>query len=254
MCFIGHGAFGILTKAGWVPYFGVVGIPEPWAWKLMPWVGAMDITMGFLAFVWPCRALFAWAAFWATWTALLRPLAGQGWSEFIERAGNYGVPLACLVAVGLAGGWLARLPEHWSLSAAAWRRLAGTLRLTTATLLLGHAGCALLLAKAGLAKHYAVFGFGDTVAVMTVVGWFEVILAVAVLTRPVPALILFVCAWKLVTECLFLTSGAAAPFFEVVERGGSYVAPLALAYLLTRAPSPGPIPTPSPSPPLSSYA
>lgn len=28
MCFIGHGAFGIITKEGWVPYFGVVGIPD----------------------------------------------------------------------------------------------------------------------------------------------------------------------------------------------------------------------------------
>ena len=25
--FIGHGAFGVITKADWVPYFGVVGIP-----------------------------------------------------------------------------------------------------------------------------------------------------------------------------------------------------------------------------------
>jgi hypothetical protein len=24
MCFIGHGAFGIITKAGWLPYFAVV--------------------------------------------------------------------------------------------------------------------------------------------------------------------------------------------------------------------------------------
>ena len=26
MCFIGHGAFGIITKEGWLPYFAVVGI------------------------------------------------------------------------------------------------------------------------------------------------------------------------------------------------------------------------------------
>ena len=26
-CFIGHGAFGIITKAAWLPYFAVVGIP-----------------------------------------------------------------------------------------------------------------------------------------------------------------------------------------------------------------------------------
>lgn len=237
LCFIGHGAYGILTKAAWLPYFAVAGIGEPLAWKLMPWVGAMDIMMGFLAFVWPCRALFAWAATWAVWTALLRPLAGQGWSEFFERAGNYGVPVACLVAVGITGGWFGRLPETWPVpSAAAGRRLAWTLRLTTVTLLLGHAGCALLLQKAGLAKHYAVFGPADPASVMLAVGWFEVALAVLVLVRPLPALLVFVATWKLGTESLFLTSGATAPFFEVVERGGSYVAPLALAWLTARHP------------------
>lgn len=235
LCFIGHGAYGILTKAAWLPYFAVAGIGEPVAWKLMPWVGAMDIMIGFLAFVWPCRALFAWAATWAMWTALLRPLAGQGWSEFFERAGNYGVPIACLVAVGLAGGWFGRLPQTWPVSAAGVRdRLAWTLRLTTAVLLLGHAGCALLLRKAGLAQHYEVVTAADPVAVMLAVGWFEVALATLVLVRPVAGLLVFVAVWKLGTESLFLTSGATAPFFELVERGGSYVAPLALAFLISR--------------------
>ncbi|AOS44750.1 hypothetical protein Verru16b_01818 [Lacunisphaera limnophila] len=239
LCFIGHGAYGIITKAGWLPYFAVAGIGEPLAWQLMPWVGAMDIAIGFLAFVWPCRALFAWAAAWAVWTALLRPLAGQGWSEFFERAGNYGVPLAALVALGLAGGWFARLPEGWPAPAGDTRhRLAWTLRLTTVVLLLGHAGCALLLEKAALAKHYAVLGPGDPGAVMLAVGWFEVALATLVLVRPVPALLVFVAVWKLGTESLFLTSGAPAPFFEVVERGGSYLAPLALAWLAIRFPAP----------------
>lgn len=235
LCFIGHGAYGIITKSGWLPYFAVAGISEPTAWKLMPWVGAMDITIGFLAFVWPCRALFVWAAAWAAWTALLRPLAGQGWSEFFERAGNYGVPLACLAAVGLAGGWFSRLPETWpALTAGARHRLAWTLRLTTVTLLLGHAGCALLLQKAALAQHYAVFGPADPAAVMHAAGWAEVALAALVLLRPIPALLGFVAVWKLGTESLFLTSGAVAPFFEVVERGGSYIAPLALAWLTAR--------------------
>jgi hypothetical protein len=58
-CFIGHGAFGIITKA-----------------------------------------VIAWMAVWAVWTALLRPLAGQSVSEFIERAGNFGVPLALLYLSG----------------------------------------------------------------------------------------------------------------------------------------------------------
>ena len=42
----------------------MAGIGEASAWKLMPWIGVMDITIGLLAMLWPCRALFAWAVAW----------------------------------------------------------------------------------------------------------------------------------------------------------------------------------------------
>ena len=175
MCFIGHGAFGLITKQAWVPYFGVAGISEAWAWKLMPWIGAMDVAIVFLAFIWPCRALFAWAGCWAVWTALLRPLAGQGWPEFFERAGNYGVPIALLVLIGLRGRWFSFQSGPASgLTDPLRSKLAWTLRLTTATLLAGHAACALVLQKAGLAHHYAALGVADTMAVMQGVGWLEI--------------------------------------------------------------------------------
>jgi hypothetical protein len=45
-CFIGHGAYGFITKEAWVPYFGVVGIDRTWAYWLMPWIGAMDVSLG----------------------------------------------------------------------------------------------------------------------------------------------------------------------------------------------------------------
>jgi hypothetical protein len=234
MCFIGHGAFGLITKKAWVPYFGVVGIPESAAWHLMPWVGGMDVVIGFLAFIWPCRALFLWAATWAVWTALLRPLAGQGWPEFFERAGNYGVPVAILVIVGRRGGWFKRLPEAWASTTERRARAALVLRAALVTLLAGHACCALLLKKAGLAHHYEVFGVADPAGVMLAVGWFEFVLAASLVAIRAPALVIFACVWKLGTEILFLTSGAQAPLFEVIERGGSYVVPLALAFLLGR--------------------
>src|SRR6266508_6623231 len=53
--FIGHGAFGAITKAAWVPYFGVVGIPERWAYRLMPVVGSADIFLGLLVLLKPVR-------------------------------------------------------------------------------------------------------------------------------------------------------------------------------------------------------
>jgi hypothetical protein len=42
--------------------------------------------------------------------------------------------------------------------------------------------------------------------------------------------LLFVAAWKLATESLFVVAGA--PVWEFVERAGSYVAPIALAALM----------------------
>src|SRR5262245_31620007 len=100
MCFIGHGAFGIITKKAWVPYFAVVGIPEKWAWKLMPAVGITDITLGLVALFAPVRFFILYITLWCAWTAMLRPLAGESSWEAIERAGNYGVPLALLVLSG----------------------------------------------------------------------------------------------------------------------------------------------------------
>jgi hypothetical protein len=232
-CFIGHGAFGIITKAAWVPYFGVAGIGEPAAWQLMPWIGRIDIGIGLLALAWPCRALFLWAAGWAAWTALLRPLAGESAWEFFERAGNYGVPLAVLVATGWRGAWFARLPSIRPDPAALQRdRLAWTLRLTTATLLAGHAGCGFFLHKAGLAHLYAAAGVPHPAALVPLIGGFEFILAGLVLVFPQSALFVSVCVWKLATEALFPIAGASG--WEFVERFGSYTAPLALAVLFTR--------------------
>lgn len=233
MCFLGHGAFGLITKKAWVPYFAVAGISEPWAWKLMPWIGSIDVAIAFLVFIWPCRALFVYAATWAMWTALLRPFAGQGWPEFFERAGNYGVPVTILVILGLRAPWFARLPDRWpDLSAEIQQRMIKVLSLALATLLAGHACCALILKKPSLAHHYEVFGVADPTGWMISAGWVEVTLAVAVLIFRRPSVVLFACAWKVATEMLFLTSGAQAPMFEVIERGGSYIVPIALGFLL----------------------
>src|ERR671922_3020956 len=62
--FVGHGAFGILTKAAWVPYFGTVGIPPELAWKLMPLIGSVDITLGLLTLIRPSRPVLLYMAFW----------------------------------------------------------------------------------------------------------------------------------------------------------------------------------------------
>jgi hypothetical protein len=99
--FVGHGAFGIMTKAAWVPYFGVVGIPPELAWKLMPAIGTVDITLGLIVgFVRPARVLLLYMAFWGLLTATIRPLAGEPIWEFVERIPNWAIPLAFLCVRG----------------------------------------------------------------------------------------------------------------------------------------------------------
>ncbi len=234
-CFVGHGAFGLITKAAWVPYFAVGGVSEPWAWRLMPWVGAMDITVGCLALVWPSRALLLWAAAWGVWTALLRPLSGESCWEFWERAGNYGVPMALLAVAGWRGAWFSRLFSPGTTGVVSPGRLNWILRLVTFTLLAGHAGCTLLDAHPSFARNFATVWPHGPVGFISAAGLLDLVLACGVLVRPSPALLLGVCGWKLATESLFLFAGA--PAWEVVERFGSYTAPLALAYLLVH-PSP----------------
>jgi len=232
-CFIGHGAFGLITKAAWVPYFAVGGIGESLAWRLMPWVGAMDITVGLLAMLWPSRALLLWAAAWTLWTALLRPLSGEPCWEFLERAGNYGVPISILGIVGLRRPWFHRLGSNWSeFLATARPRLDWILRFTTFVLLVGHAGLGFFSHKSGLAHHYAALGVTDPAGWVLAIGAIEFTLAALILTVPTPALLLAVCLWKIATEALFLISGA--PIWELIERFGSYVAPLALAVLIVK--------------------
>ncbi|HEY3058280.1 MAG TPA: hypothetical protein VGL99_04820 [Chloroflexota bacterium] len=241
-CFIGHGAFGIITKADWVPFFAFMGIPEWLAWMMMPLVGTMDITMGVLTLIFPIRAILLWAVVWGTWTALLRPLTGLGVWEFFERAGNFGVPLALLYLCGVAWGpsWRYRL-SFWAFVKAQPRRLedlsterlSWILRLTTSLLLLGHGGFGLVMHKQAWVNYFGALGIGadavQSASLVPFVGGFEVVLAAAVLAKPVPGLLLAVLAWKLGTEFLRPLSGE--PFWEFVERGGSYGAPMALLLL-----------------------
>lgn len=232
LCFIGHGAFGFITKAAWLPYFGVVGIPEPWAWTLMPWIGALDVTAGMAVLFAPRGLPLAYMTVWAAWTALLRPLSGESPFETLERAGNYGVPLAMLVMAGMPRTLrdLMRPLEAPVERPVAVEQATMILKWTTVVLLLGH-GFLGVLAKPMLTAHYESIGLP---AISTVaVGWLEVALATAVAVRPVTSVLLVVAAWKLASESLFLAAGA--PVWEVVERAGSYAAPLALALLLRRS-------------------
>ncbi|MEO0456605.1 MAG: hypothetical protein AAF152_08485 [Cyanobacteria bacterium P01_A01_bin.114] len=237
--FIGHGAFGVITKAGWLPYFAVWGIPEGPAWTLMPIVGTMDIILGLMALFAPRKALFLFMAAWGLMTAFLRPLAGEPVSELFERAYNYCVPLAGFLMIlwdAKRHGWWHRVKNVPSLSTAHWQTISVMLRVAIAVYLIGHGAFGLIDGKAGLATHYDNTGisalFGSTAAAMSTIGGFEMLLGLAVLIAPVAPLLFFVCGWKIFSESLFIFSGAFFGGFEFIERGASMVAPIALYYIL----------------------
>jgi hypothetical protein len=232
LCFIGHGAFGFITKAAWLPYFGVTGIPESVAWQLMPWIGAVDVLAGMAVLFAPRRLPLLYMVIWGAWTALLRPLAGEPALEALERAGNFGVPLAFLLLYGTPqlsrqDLW-SHLDEPRSDAKTLWL-VRHVLRWTTVLLLAGH-GALGVMGKEMLTAHYAAIGLPATSTAL--IGGFELALAAAIAIRPAGPLLVFVAAWKLSTESLFFF--ADFPIWEVIERAGSYAAPLALAVLSAR--------------------
>lgn len=235
LCFVGHGAFGIITKEAWIPYFAVAGIGRDGAFQLMPVVGAVDILVGTLTLVRPRPVWLVYMVVWALWTAALRPLSGEPFWEALERAGNYGVPFALLLLSQASRDWRSWLAPAVMrpLTPPLTKQLRVTLAVTTALLLVGH-GALAVMQKPQLVSHNALLSLSaDPAALTTILGWMEIGFGALILWRQSIGLCLFVLAWKLATESLFVVSGA--PFWEFVERGGSYAAPLALALLLAHA-------------------
>jgi hypothetical protein len=232
-CYVGHGMFGIRQKVDWLAFYRPFGIPDAIATHTMPLVGLVDVTMGYLVLLRPTRIVLMYTAIWGIFTALLRPLAGMSFFETLERAGNYGPSIALLL--GSAGAALLARPEIYDLSVEAnFRRMRQALVVTTSLLLLGHGGLA-LAAKPQLVEHWHSLGVigvdagGQAFVRMT--GAAELAAAALVLVWPNRPLCLIIVAWKLFTETLFLTAGA--PVWELVERAGSYGAPLALFVALS---------------------
>jgi hypothetical protein len=195
----------------------------------MPLVGAVDVLAG-MALLYAPRVLpLLYMVAWATWTALLRPLAGEPIWETLERAGNYGVPLALLVSTGTPRSWrdLWRHSERMLRDEATVARVRRVLQWTTSCLLLGHGALGAMTENAQLSAHYAWVGLPASTTAL--VGYFELAFAVAIMVRPVVAVLVVAAGWKIATESLWIATGA--PLWEFVERAGSYAAPLALAVL-----------------------
>ena len=231
MCFIGHGAFGIITKPIWCNYFALFGIGKTIAYQLMPVMGSVDILLGIIMLFRPIRGIAAWLIFWGIVTALCRPLSGEPFAEFIERAGNFGAPFCLLL---LAGGiqfnfpWLfSSINPNESVSEKSMMKVNRALRVIVFMLLAGH-GWLNLIHKPGLIGQYTALGFSNPVNIAILAGIFEIMAAIAVLIRPARSLIIIFLIWKMGSELFY-------PHFEIlewVERGGSYGTMLALWFCL----------------------
>jgi len=236
MCFLGHGAFGIITKEIWCNYFAVFGISHAAALKLMPWLGAVDIVMGLTLLIYPVKAFALWLVVWGFFTAMLRPLSGEPFAEVIERCGNFGVPLALLILCGNGDAVFQRLFYRISpdkpVSTETLAKVAKCLRVVIFLLFIGH-GWLNLNEKKGLLGEYSSMGFSNPGLIAHIVGIFEIVAACAVLIRPLRPLLFALLIWKMGSELFY----PHWELFEWIERGGSYGAILALWFILPRTSS-----------------
>jgi len=233
MCFIGHGAFGIITKQIWCNYFAVFGIDQATAYHLMPWLGTVDILMGISLLLYPTRAILLWLVIWGTLTALLRPLSGENFAETIERAGNYGAPLTLLILTGISGktfkDWFKNITPNILTDEKTLAAAATCLRLVVFLLLAGH-GWLNLVEKKGLIAQYTSIGFSNPAQVAHIAGIFELAAAASVLIKPLRPVLIALLIWKMGTELFY----PKWEIFEWIERGGSYGSILALWFILPK--------------------
>ena len=95
LCFIGHGAFGFIIddgkmgKTAWLVFYKPFGLDPEVVYKflLIPLVGVVDMLVAFAVLFVPLRCVWAWAAFWCVFTALLRPLTGRVSPNFLKEEG-----------------------------------------------------------------------------------------------------------------------------------------------------------------------
>ncbi len=99
--FVGHGMFAFQGKQAWVGWIQqMIGVDATLATTLLTLIGMMDILVAIIVLVKPIRVVLLWATFWGFWTALVRPLVGEPFWDFVERWANWGAPLALLLIIG----------------------------------------------------------------------------------------------------------------------------------------------------------
>src|SRR3989344_1813368 len=103
--FAGHGLLALGGKADWLAWISqLTGVEASMAATLLTLIGLLDLLVALAALIKPVKPILLWAAFWGFWTALVRPLVGQSWLDFIERFANWAAPLALYYFYKLQSG------------------------------------------------------------------------------------------------------------------------------------------------------
>ncbi len=93
--FAGHGLLALRGKADWLGWISqLTGVEAATAGTLLTLIGLLDLLVALIVLIKPIKPVLLWAAFWGFWTALVRPLVGQSWLDFVERFANWAAPLA----------------------------------------------------------------------------------------------------------------------------------------------------------------
>ena len=126
--------------------------------------------------------------------------------------------------------WFAVITEVPRFTVARAQTAQWALRGIMASMLIGHGAFGLIMAKQNLLQFYEASGLGGfgipLPTVRAAIGGFEMILGALCLEVQVAAFFVFACAWKLASEFLYVPAQAYGAWWEVIERGSSYAAPL----------------------------
>ena len=100
---IGHGGFGAFEDKPYLykffEFFGI-GRATVESADLLVVLGAFEILLGLAVLIRPVKPLLWFVLGWKLATELLRPLVGQEWFQFVERDGDYVLPLVLVVGAG----------------------------------------------------------------------------------------------------------------------------------------------------------
>ncbi len=98
--FFGHGMVAINGNYAWLELLTTVGFSKDYATFLLPIIGYLDVIIAFLVLFLPLKIILIWAVIWAFSTGLIRPFSGYPIWSFVERFGNWTVPLVLLLVQG----------------------------------------------------------------------------------------------------------------------------------------------------------